>query len=255
MEQEKKRKQQKKRQLQHPKKRKTSTTLAEREQIVGNPQKIKKKKTGSTNGSTKKKKRNTKNTSNSRRTTKKKQTKQSKVMSLLFNILFYVFILFVVVGSVLFATSSDENKSFLGYRFFGVLTDSMVPSDPKTQKGGFHSGDIIIVRDIPGESAKVGDIITFRPSITSEAFLTHRVKEKMDKLGETEGVYYITQGDANKAEDVPISAKQVVGKKVFVIPKVGGVLNFVQENVVVSVVFILSVFGFITIIRYYFLNK
>lgn len=176
-------------------------------------------------------------------------------MSLLFNILFYVFILFVVVGSVLFATSSDENKSFLGYRFFGVLTDSMVPSDPKTQKGGFYSGDIIIVKDIPGESAEVGDIITFRPSITSNAFLTHRVKEKLDKLNDTEGIYYITQGDANKAEDVPIHAKQVVGKKVFVIPKVGGVLKFVQENVVVSVVFVLSVFGFITIIRYYFLNK
>ncbi|WP_086349753.1 signal peptidase I [Candidatus Enterococcus clewellii] len=255
MEQEKKRQQQKKRQLQHPKKRKSSTTLAEREQIVGNPQKKRTKKNGSKNGSTKKK-RNTKNTSASRRKApKKKETKQSKAISLLFNILFYVFILFVVGGSVLFATSSDENKSFLGYRFFGVLTDSMVPRDPKTQKGGFHSGDIIIVKDIPGESAEVGDIITFRPSITSNAFLTHRVKEKMDKLGETEGTFYITQGDANKAEDVPINAKQVVGKKMLVIPKVGGLLNFVQENVVVSVVFVLSVFGFITIIRYYFMNK
>ncbi|MBP1046471.1 signal peptidase I [Enterococcus sp. BWM-S5] len=255
MDQEKKRKQQKKRQLQHPKKRKTSTSLVEREQVVGNPQKIKKKKTGSTNGSTKKKKRNTQNTSKNGKKTTKKKKKQPKAISLLLNVLFYVFILSIVVGSVLFATSNDENKSFLGYRFFGVLTDSMVPRDPKTQKGGFHSGDIIIVRDIPGESAEVGDIVTFRPSITSQAFLTHRVKEKMDKLGETEGVYYITQGDANKAEDVPISAKQVVGKKVFVIPKVGGVLNFVQDNVVVSVVFILSVFGFITIIRYYFLNN
>lgn len=181
--------------------------------------------------------------------------KRNPLYTFIFNVFFYSFISFMVIGSILFATSKSSDRSVLGYRFFGVLTDSMVPRDPKTQKGGFHSGDIIIVKNIEGDSAKVGDIITFKPSINSTAFLTHRVKKKMDHLGDTKGTYYITQGDANKAEDVPISEKQVVGKKVFAIPKVGGILNFVSENLLVSIIFLVSVFGFITIIRYYILNK
>ncbi|EOI00254.1 signal peptidase I [Enterococcus haemoperoxidus ATCC BAA-382] len=180
---------------------------------------------------------------------------KNPVYTLLFNIVFYGFILFMIAGSIIFATTKNADKSVLGYRFFGVLTDSMVPRNPEKQKGGFHSGDVIIVKNIAGEAAEVGDIITFRPSIKSQAFLTHRVKKKLDHLGETKGTYYITQGDANLAEDVPVNEKQVVGKKILVIPKIGAFLNFVRENPFVSIIFLISVFGFITIIRYYILNK
>ncbi|WP_348921916.1 signal peptidase I [Enterococcus rotai] len=193
----------------------------------------------------------------SKKTKNKTQQRKPKnpVYTLLFNIIFYGFILFMIIGSIIFATTKNADKSVMGYRFFGVLTDSMVPRDPEKQKGGFHSGDVIIVKNIAGDSAEVGDIITFRPSIKSQAFLTHRVKEKMDHLGDTKGTYYITQGDANLAEDVPVSAKQVVGKKIIVVPKIGAFLNFVRENPLVSIIFLISVFGFITIIRYYILNK
>lgn len=183
------------------------------------------------------------------------QQSKNPVYTILFNVIFYGFILLMIFGSIAFATTGNTDKSVLGYRFFGVLTDSMVPRDPEKQKGGFHSGDIIIVKNIAGDQAKVGDIITFRPSIKSQAFLTHRVKEKLDHLGDTKGTYYITQGDANLAEDVPINEKQVIGKKIAVIPKVGAFLNFIRENPLVSIIFLISVFGFITIIRYYILNK
>ncbi|MBO0467150.1 signal peptidase I [Enterococcus plantarum] len=180
---------------------------------------------------------------------------QKTVYTLLFNAIFYGFILFMVIGSTIFATTKNSDKSVLGHRLLGVLTDSMVPRDPKKQKGGFHSGDVIIIKNIAGNEAEVGDIITFRPSIKSQSFLTHRVKEKMDHLGDTKGTYYITQGDANLAEDVPVSEQQVVGKKVLVIPKIGAILSFVRENALISIIFLISVFGFITIIRYYILNK
>ncbi|GGC88641.1 hypothetical protein [Enterococcus wangshanyuanii] len=71
--------------------------------------------------------------------------KRNPLYTFIFNVFFYSFISFMVIGSILFATSKSSDRSVLGYRFFGVLTDSMVPRDPKTQKGGFHSGDIIIV--------------------------------------------------------------------------------------------------------------
>ncbi|MBO0440007.1 signal peptidase I [Candidatus Enterococcus ikei] len=183
------------------------------------------------------------------------QKVRNPLYAFLFNVLFYSLILFMIVGSIIFATTKNADKSILGYRFFGVLTDSMVPRDPKNQKGGFHSGDVIIVKNIAGNEANVGDIITFRPSIKSQAFLTHRVKEKLDQLGDVKGTYYITQGDANLAEDVPISENQVVGKKILVVPKIGAFLNFIRENLLVSSIFLISVFGFITVVRYYILNK
>ncbi|MGX7202537.1 signal peptidase I [Enterococcus plantarum] len=221
-------------------------------------QTLKKKKISSGSKKTAKKAM-TKNRKKEKHSGSKKKIKTSKsknsIYRLVFNIIFYGFILFMIFGSVIFATTKNSDKSILGYRFFGVLTDSMVPRDPKTQKGGFYSGDIILVKNIAGNEAEVGDIITFRPSIKSQTFLTHRVKEKLDHLGETKGTYYITQGDANLAEDVPVNEKQVVGKKIAVMPKVGAFLKFVRENTLISIVFLLSVFGFITIIRYYILNK
>lgn len=165
--------------------------------------------------------------------------------------MFYSLIILIIGGSIFFVTSKDSNKSFLGYRVFGVLTDSMVPRDPQIQKDGFSSGDIIIVKNIQGDQLKVGDIATFRPTIDGKSFLTHRVKKKLDGLGDQKGTYYITQGDANKAEDIPIHEKQIVGKKVFVIPKIGGILEFVRENFVLSIILLISIVGFVTVLRYY----
>ncbi|OEG12282.1 signal peptidase I [Enterococcus termitis] len=234
---------------------------------VANKRKIQKKKRAT---ATKKSSgKNVKNLENKRKspkkktTTKKGQTKNKRntkkksapIRSLIMNSLFYGVILLMVIGSLIFAVSKDQNKSFLGYRFFGVLTDSMVPRDPKTQKGGFHAGDVIIVKNIAGEDAEVGDIITFRPNINSKAFLTHRVKEKLDHLDNHEGTYYITQGDANLVEDTPVNSEQVVGKKIAVLPKIGGILNFITNNLLLSIVFLFSVFGFITVMKHYVLNK
>lgn len=199
-----------------------------------------------------------KNVANKRKKRRKQPTRKRKrpnpILSALSSIIFYGFVTCIVVGSVLFAVSKSSDKSIFGYQFFGVLTDSMVARDSE-QKGGFHAGDMIIIKNISGDSAEVGDIITFRPSIDSKAFLTHRVKEKLDHLGESKGTYYITQGDANLSEDVPIHSKQVVGKKVAVIPKVSGILTFIRDHIIVSVVFCVSIFGFITVVRYYILNK
>lgn len=181
----------------------------------------------------------------------KKQKAPNPLLVLVFNLMFYLLIILIIGGSIFFVTSKDSNKSFLGYRVFGVLTDSMVPRDPETQKDGFSSGDIIVVKNVPGDRLKVGDIATFRPTIDGKSFLTHRVKQKLDGLGDQKGTYYITQGDANKAEDVPIHEKQIVGKKVFVIPKIGGILEFVRENFVVSIIFLISIVGFVTVLRYY----
>ena len=60
------------------------------------------------------------------------------------------------------------------------------------------------------------DIITYVSPLGS--LITHRVKEVLD-------YGYIAQGDANNIPDEEISGQRVLGKVVFVIPKVGGVVD------------------------------
>lgn len=195
-------------------------------------------------------------TKSSKEEVPKKLSPIQKTIAVLWNILFYVATLGLIFSAVLFTLNKEQDKSILGFRVFGVLTGSMIPQDKANPNGGFYPGDVIIVRDIPGEAAEIGDIVTYRPTIDSDAFLTHRVVEKLDHLGEQKGTFYITRGDANNTDDtIPVSAEQIVAKKIFTVPKIGSILSFVRDNFVVSLVFIVSLFGFIYVMRLYFFKQ
>lgn len=183
----------------------------------------------------------------------KKHTK----LAALFNVLFYVIMLGIFFGAGIMAIMQQQDKSFNGYRMFGVLTDSMVSPGNKIKKGGFHSGDVIIIKEVKAKDLKKGDVITYRPSTNPDSkstnYLTHRVV-KVEKNPEgKKGYYFTTRGDANKTDDMPMSEKALVGKVVGRIPKVGGVLSYIKENFILSVIFILSVVGFFWVIRMYIL--
>lgn len=186
---------------------------------------------------------------------KNRSSLKSNRLKKFLDLLFYIITLGVICMSILFAFSDDQNKTIFGYRIFNVLTNSMAPNERDQKSGGFYAGDVIIVKDIQGDTAKEGEVITYRPSMKSEAFLTHRVVKKLDHLDKVKGTYYITKGDNNDTEDLPISEKQVVGKKIIVFPKVGAVLKFIRKNFAVSVIFMLSVFGFILVIKMYIFSK
>ena len=179
----------------------------------------------------------------------------TKMLHVLWNVLFYVAILSILVGASLMAVMQQQNKSLNGYRMFGVLTDSMVSPDNSIKKGGFRSGDILITKEVEAKSIKVGDVITYRPSTNptnaSTNFLTHRVVKVNDHLGNEEGIFFVTRGDANQSDDMPISSTALIGKEIFVIPKVGGVLAFIKANWLLSLIFILSFLGFIWVMRSY----
>ena len=180
-----------------------------------------------------------------------------KLLLILWNILFYFCMLSILVGAGLMAVMQQQNKSLNGYRLFGVLTNSMVSPDNTIKKGGFRSGDIILTKEMDPQAIKVGDVITYRPSTnpTNESTnnLTHRVVKINDHLGNEEGIFFITRGDANKTDDMPISSEALVGKEIFVIPKLGGVLAFVKDNWLISLIFIFCLVGFIWVMRTYIL--
>ena len=152
----------------------------------------------------------------------------------------------------MFAFSEKSDAAIFGYRFYQVLTNSMAPQ-PDSPSRGFYAGDIVLVKMTDGSQVKEGDIITFQVG-EGDRYLTHRMVERLTELNGQEGDYIVTKGDANNSKDPPISADRVYGKVAFVIPKMGSVLNFVQENLWLCLVCVLSTFGFFLVLKAYFLQ-
>lgn len=184
-----------------------------------------------------------------------KQAKKStnkKVFMFFYNLLFYTLMIGIILSAVMFAFSEKSNAAILGYRFYQVLTDSMAPQKD-SPPGGFYSGDMVIVRAMDGSKVEEGDIVTFQVG-DGKNYLTHRLVEKLTELNGEKGDYIVTQGDANSSKDPPISADRVFGKVVFVIPKAGTMIAFVQSNPWLCLVCALSTFGFFLVLKAYFLE-
>jgi signal peptidase I, archaeal type len=161
------------------------------------------------------------------------------------DILFVLLVITIVLGSILFATSRDANKSYFGYRFYYVKTDSMkhMPGNPK---GGFSKGDLLVVNMVTDPSVlEVGDIVTFNPSMNNpETYLTHRITAiKRDPSMENEFLV-TTQGDNNPSEDPPFSSMQVIGTKAFVIPFVYSAFMVIEANWIVFAIIGVALIGF-----------
>lgn len=133
----------------------------------------------------------------------------------------YLLALLVIVAALLFAADRSPTGSLFGYRYYIVLTNSMVPE--------FSSGDVVVVHIQSAQHIEVGDIITFSPSPGSDAYLTHRVTQKLENYEGTQVTCFRTQGDANNAEDpFVIGEDQIVGTVAFHVPKLGTAIRFVQ---------------------------
>lgn len=180
-----------------------------------------------------------------------KKSTNRKLFSFVYNLFFYTLTIGILLSSVMFAFSEKSDASILGYRFYQVLTDSMAPQ-ADSPKGGFYSGDIVIVKLMNGSEVKEGDVVTFGVG-DGDRYLTHRMVERLDELNGEAGDYIITKGDANNTNDPPIPADRVFGKVTFVVPKMGTLLAFVQENLWLCLVCALSTFGFFLVLKAYFL--
>jgi signal peptidase len=99
----------------------------------------------------------------------------------------------------------------VGAKPLTVLTGSMA--------GTYDPGDVVVVRPTDARELEVGDVITFQPVSDDPRLTTHRV------VGVTygsEGVGYVTQGDANDTPDPePVRPVQVRGEVWYAVPLVG----------------------------------
>ena len=173
------------------------------------------------------------------------QSKGYRIFSMVRTIFIYLLALVILIAAAFFAADRSPNKSLFGFRYYTVLTDSMVPE--------FESGDMVFVKMTDADKIEKGDIITFNPSSDSEAYLTHRVTDKITNYEGTGVTCFRTKGDANNTEDsFLIDEGRVIGTVQFHMPKLGLIIRFIQLRWYFIVPLVLLCFIFFALMKKYF---
>ena len=141
--------------------------------------------------------------------------KMNKTVKTIWNAATWVLVLILIVVAVLLA-----GVRLVGLRPLTVLSGSMEPV--------YSAGDLIYVKEVDYRDLKEGDIITFM--LSEDTIATHRIVGIVPDENEPGIVRYRTKGDANDAEDGSlVHCKNVVGKPVWSLPKMGFVANYIQN--------------------------
>lgn len=122
--------------------------------------------------------------------------------------------------------SDNAHPTVFGYSSAVVVSGSMT--------GTIDVNDIVIAKK--QDSYKVDDVVSFE---SGENLVTHRI------VGEQDGGF-VTRGDANNTCDAELlSEDNIVGRVVWVIPKVGKVFEIFSSPVGMALLFIVAVLIFI----------
>ena len=103
-----------------------------------------------------------------------------------------------------------------------IVSKSMTPT--------INVGDCVIVKRMNNDGYRIGDIITYDMSDSSNSnfLVTHRVVNK--KVVDSKESYYTTRGDNNSLIDTkPVNTNDIYGKVLFKIPKLGLLFNFFNK--------------------------
>ena len=137
-----------------------------------------------------------------------------------FEYMFYsILVLILCVNIVIMIKANlykDKVPGILGYKPFVVLSGSM--------QSQINVGDLVIVREIDANKLNVNDIIAYRDG---KIVTTHRIKEV---LKDNNDVCFKTKGDSNNTmDDGVVCSKDIEGRYVFKINKLGNLIIFIQQ--------------------------
>ncbi|MCC3277251.1 MULTISPECIES: signal peptidase I [unclassified Arthrobacter] len=103
-----------------------------------------------------------------------------------------------------------------GSQTYSVLTSSMAPH--------YAPGTFLVVKPVPFEELRVGDVITYQIESNDPAVITHRIVSV--GTAQDGARTLITQGDNNDvADENPVREIQVRGKLFYAVPFVGFAAN------------------------------
>ena len=129
----------------------------------------------------------------------------NKISTIILNILLVIVSILIIIGLYYLVQIKILNNSYaniFGYTFFEVATGSM--------SNTIEIGDVVIVKIT--KEVQENEIIVYSED---NNIITHRLITK-DENGK-----FITKGDANNSEDKPIEETQILGKVIYIIPKIG----------------------------------
>ena len=134
---------------------------------------------------------------------KKKKT-ISIIIGHILNILLLIVFILIMIGIyyiVQIKVFQNDYANLFGYTFFEVATGSM--------SGTIEVGDVVIVKIT--KDVNKGEVIVYKEG---DNFITHRLVEK-------DGNHLVAKGDANNSEDKPITEDQILGRVIYMLPKLG----------------------------------
>ncbi len=151
----------------------------------------------------------------------KKNVNSSKIWTVAAILICAILIPILIVNlTIIFKSIANPQQvpSFFGYRPLIVLSGSMEPQ--------ILPGDIVVTRDVPADTLKEGDIVSY---LQGSAIITHRIV----RIDEAAGVKtFQTKGDNNNTvDDSTLSADMLQGKFLYRIPRLGHVAMFLQTPI------------------------
>lgn len=125
-----------------------------------------------------------------------------------------------------------EHQIYLEYISLISYLGSMEPT--------LNVNDVIVVKSCDVRELKNGDIITFTKD---KRTISHRIIKIMEKERDRA---FVTQGDRNEiADEGFISKEQIYGKVIFNIPKIGNVVEYIQNKKGFIQIIILVIIAFL----------
>jgi ABC-type multidrug transport system fused ATPase/permease subunit len=142
-------------------------------------------------------------------------SKFKKIVNIIVNVLFFLFFIICVFAlylSISTKKNSDDATEIFGYEARIVLTSSMEKCD-LTDVSNYQIKDIpvksmVFIKTVPQDEQsaeefysqlKVGDVLTFKYTYSSQVTITHRIVEITKK--ETGGYRIVLEGDNKVSED------------------------------------------------------
>ncbi len=161
-----------------------------------------------------------------------KENKRMHIIGRIVSIIIYSILIPVVVINFILIVKSIQNPKetpdFLGYKSFVIVSGSMEPTIQK--------GDAIIVKEVPQEEIKEGDIISFWEE---NAIITHRVKKITQ---DQEIILYTTKGDNNNTEDKKkVTYQQIEGKYQFKLKHFGILTQMIKSKITLCFLIVLLI--------------
>jgi signal peptidase len=158
----------------------------------------------------------------------KKSGKPKTIWTRISDFLFYTALLSMVIAAVYYSSaSSGAPVDLMGYSMMTVLTPSMQSVYPQ--------GSLVFTRKVDASELQVGEDITYMKEATTS--VTHRIAEIIENYENSGERGFRTFGVENTAPDPTIvPAIHVIGRVFFCIPKLGMIVTFIANNILLLLV-------------------